>query len=298
MEWLNYHHLLYFYTVAREGGLAPAAAKLSLSQPAISAQIRSLEGNLGEKLFVREGRRLTLTDVGRSVYRYAEEIFALGRDLVDSVRGRPTGRPVELVVGVADVVPKAVAYRLLEPVFAMPEKIHLVCREDRPERLLTELALHQLDLVISDAPVSPWTKLRAFNHPLGASDTAVFGAPALARKFARGFPRSLEGAPFLMPAAHTALRRSLDDWFEARGIRPEVVGEFEDSALLKSFGLAGKGLFAAPVAVSAEVSRQYRVRALGKLAGLREEFFAISVQKRLQNPALLELTRVARKKLF
>lgn len=298
MEWLNYHHLFYFFTVAREGGLAPAAAKLSLSQPAISAQIRSLEESLGEKLFVREGRRLALTDVGQSVYRYAEEIFSLGKDLIDSLRGRPTGRPVLLAVGIADVVPKTVAYRLLEPIYSLPEKIHLVCREDRPERLLAELALHQLDLVISDAPVSPWAKLKAYNHPLGVSDIAVFGSPLLAKKYRPRFPDSLTGAPFLMPAAHTALRRSLEDWLDARGIRPEIVGEFEDSALLKAFGQAGKGLFAAPTVVAAEISRQFQVKAIGKLPGVREEFFAISVQKRLQNPALLELTRAARKKLF
>lgn len=298
MEWLNYHHLLYFYTVAKEGGLAPAAEKLALSQPAISAQLRSLEASLGEKLFLREGRRLVLSDVGQNVYRYAEEIFLLGRDLLDSVRGRSTGRPFRLAVGVADVVPKAVAYRLLQPIFSMPEKVQLSCREDRPERLLTELALHQLDLVISDAPVSPWAKLRAFNHALGSCEVAFFGAPSLIRKVGSRFPACLQAAPVLMPGAHTALRRSLDAWFEERELRPEIVAEFDDSALMKSFGQAAQGFFAAPMAVSKEVCRQYQVRSIGKVSGVREEFFAISVQKKLKNPAVLELTRSARKKLF
>ncbi|MFO1464199.1 MAG: transcriptional activator NhaR [bacterium] len=298
MEWLNYHHLYYFYTVAKEGGLAPAARKLLLSQPAISGQIRTLERSLGERLFARSGRRLTLTEAGQGVYRYAEEIFSLGQELVDSLRGRPGRGGFRLVVGVADVVPKSIAYRLLEPVFRLPEKIQILCREDRPERLIAELALHQLDLVISDAPLSPWAKVKAFNHELGSSAAAVFGAPALAARYRRGFPKSLVGAPMLLPAPNTALRRSLDAWFEQQELRPLVVGEFEDSALLKAFGQAGQGLFVGPEVVAVELARQYRVKMLGKIPGVREEFYAISAERRLQNPAVLEITRSARKKLF
>src|SRR5512145_3254030 len=197
MEWLNYHHLLYFWIVAREGGLVPAGRVLRLSHPTLSAQVHALEERLGEKLFSRVGRRLALTEMGRVVYGYAEEIFTLGREMVDAVKDRSTGQPLRLEVGVADVVPKLVVRRLLEPALALPAPVRLVCREGTQERLLGELAVHSLDVVISDAPVPAGSSVRAFSHLLGESGVTFFGARALAEPLRRSFPRSLQGAPIL-----------------------------------------------------------------------------------------------------
>ena len=298
MEWLNYHHLLYFWTVARHGGVSAASDELRLAQPTVSGQLRMLEDALGEKLFHRVGRRMVLTDMGRTVFRYADEIFTLGRELIDVVKGRPTGRPVRLVVGVADAVSKLIAYRLLQPALQLPEPVRIVCREDRPERLLAELSVHGLDLVLSDAPVGPAIKVRAFNHLLGECGVGFFAAPGLAKRLAGRFPGSLHGAPMLLPTETTALRRALDQWFDAQGIRPQVVSEFEDSALLKVFGQQGLGVFPAPSAIDAEVRRQYGVRLVGTTTAVRERFYAISVERRLKNPAVVAICDAARETLF
>jgi LysR family transcriptional regulator, transcriptional activator of nhaA len=298
MEWLNYHHLLYFWLVAREGGLAGASVKVRLAQSTLSGQIRALEISLGEKLFARSGRRLVLTEMGRVVFRYAEEIFTVGRELQDAVKGRPVGRPLSLNVGVADVVPKLVARRLLEPALKLAEPIHLVCREDRPDRLLAELAVHDLDVVLSDAPVNPSIRVRAFNHLLGECGIVFCGNQKLAAAYRRKFPRSLDGAPVILPTENTTLRRSLDTWFTAQGIRPNVVGEFEDSALLKVFGEAGMGLFPVSSVIAAEVQRQSRVRLVGRVDEVRERFYAISVERRLKHPAVVAISQEARQKLF
>lgn len=298
MQWLNYHHLLYFWLVAREGGLAGASRELRLAQSTVSGQIRALEHSLGEKLFVRSGRRLALTEIGRVVYRYADEIFALGHELRDVIQGRPAGRPLRLVVGIADVVPKLVAQRLLEPALKLAEPVHLVCHEDKPERLLAELAVHSVDVVIADAPVSPSVRIRAFNHLLGEGDVVFFAAPKLAATYRRGFPRSLDGAPVILPTENTTLRRSLDQWFATRGLRPRVVGEFEDNALLQVFGQAGMGLFPASAVIADEVQRQHRVRPIGKLDGVRERFYAISVERKLKHAAVIAISEEARQKLF
>jgi len=298
MEWLNYHHLLYFWTVARQGSVSGAAAELRLAQPTISGQLRALEDHLGEKLFHRSGRRLVLTDVGREVYRYADEIFSLGRELMDVVRGRPTGRPVRLLVGVADAVPKLIAYRLLEPALHLPEQVRIVCREDRPDRLLAELSTQALDLVLSDAPVGAAVKVRAYNHLLGECGITFFATARVAAAHRRRFPASLDGAPMVLPTENTALRRSLDQWFDAQRLRPVVVSEFEDSALLKVFGQAGVGIFVAPTAIEAEIRRQYGVRVVGRTEAVTERFYAITVDRRLKNPAILAISTAAREKLF
>lgn len=298
MEWLNYHHLRYFWAAAREGSVTRASQKLNISQPTVSAQIRELEQALGEKLFTRSGRALALTEVGRTVYRYADEIFGLGRELLDTIHDRPTGRPVRLSVGIADVVPKLVAYRLLEPALELPEAVQIECLEDHPERLLSELAVHRLDVVISDAPVPPAVKVKAYNHLLGECGVTIFGAEALVRAHKGDFPRRLDGAPWLLPTGETTLRRSLDQWFEAEGLRARVVGEFADSALLKVFGQAGLGFFAAPSAIADEVRRQFRVKALGQVPGLRERFYAVTVERRLKHPAVLAISEGARRDLF
>lgn len=298
MEWLNYHHLLYFWTVARTGGVSAASAELRLAQPTISGQLRMLEEHFGEKLFHRVGRRLELTDVGRLVYRYADEIFTLGRELTDAVRGRPTGRPLRVAVGVADQVPKLIAYRLMEPALKLAEPVRLVCHENKTERLLADLAVHALDLVLTDAPLDPTIKVRAFSHLLGECGTTIFAARALADRHRRRFPQSLDGAPFLLPTDNTVLRRSLDQWFAQHDVRPVVVSEFADSALLNAFGERGVGCFAAPTAIEAEVKRQYGVQVIGRIEQVRERFYAISVERRLKHPAVVAISEAAKEKLF
>jgi LysR family transcriptional activator of nhaA len=298
MEWLNYHHLYYFWIVAREGTIAAAGQELGLAPSTISEQIHQLERSLNQKIFKRSGRRLVLTDVGQVVFRFADEIFTLGRELSDFVQGRPTGRPMRLNVGIADVVPKLVTRKLLEPALRIPEKIHLICREDRPERLLADLALHQLDVVITDSPVGPDARVRAFNHLLGECGVVFFGAPALAQRLRPDFPRSLHGAPFLLPTSESVLRRMLDQWFDTREMRPDVVAEFEDSALLKVFGQGGMGVFPGPEVVAEEVCRQYGVEVIGQADGLRERFYAVSVERKLKHPAVVAISEAARDATF
>jgi LysR family transcriptional activator of nhaA len=298
MEWLNYHHLLYFWTAARAGGVSAAAAELRLAQPTISGQIRALEESFGEKLFHRSGRRLALTETGRVVYRYADEIFGIGRELMDTLKGRPTGRPLRLTVGVADALPKLIAYRLLQPALRLPEPVRIVCREDRSDRLLAELAVHALDVVLTDAPIAPTVKVRAFNHLLGECGVTLFAAGRMAATYRRRFPRSLDGAPMLLPTDNTALRRALDQWFDAQHIRPRVVGEIEDSALLKVFGQEGVGVFAAPSVIEPEVQKQYRVGVVGRIEAVRERFYAISVERRLRHPAVVAISDAAQHELF
>lgn len=298
MQWLNYHHLLYFWLVAHEGSLARASAELRLAQSTVSGQIRALENALGEQLFTRSGRRLVLTEIGRVVYRYADEIFSLGRELQDAIKGQPVGRPLRLAVGIADVVPKLVAKHLLEPALKLSVPVHLICHEDKPDRLLAELAVHSLDIVIADAPVGPTTRIRTFNHLLGECDVVFFGTAKLAAAHKRGFPKSLHGAPVILPTENTTLRRSLDQWFATRGIHPHIVGEFEDNALLQVFGQAGMGLFPAASVIADEVQRQHRVRRIGKLDGLRERFYAISAERKLKHTAVIAISEEARQKLF
>jgi LysR family transcriptional activator of nhaA len=298
MEWLNFHHLRYFWAVAREGGVTRASERLNISQPTVSAQVRELEDALGEPLFVREGRTLRLTEVGQVAYRYADEIFGLGQELVDTVRGRPTGRPLRLVVGVADAVPKLVAHHLLAPALRLPEPVQIVCFEDKTDRLLMELASHALDVVIADVPVGSAVRVKAYDHLLGECAVEVFGTEALVAPRRRGFPGSLDGAPFLLPTRGATLRRELEEWFDAHKVRPHVTGEFEDNALLEVFGQEGRGLFAAPAAIAREVRRQHKVVRLGRLDGLQERFYAISVERRLKHPAVVALSQAARHQLF
>lgn len=298
MEWINYHHLLYFWVVAREGGLVAAGKVLRLSHPTLSAQIHSLEDQLGEKLFTKVGRKLALTENGRVVFRYADEIFTLGREMVDTVRGRSTGQPLRLTVGIMDVLPKLVVRRLLQPVFSLPEPVRLVCCEEPFDKLLADLALHSLDVVIADSPVPTGSSVRAFNHLLGETSVSLFGTKALVQKYKRGFPASLEGAPMLLPLENMTLRRSLNHWLDRNAIRPRVVAEFEDSALMKVFGSDGVGLFPAPTVVEREVKSQYGVHVLGRLDDVRERFYAISVERRLKHPAVVAISEAARHELF
>lgn len=298
MEWLNYHHLLYFWTVAREGSIAKACEKLFLTQPTISGQIRELERSFGAKLFTKVGRNLVLTDAGREAYRYADEIFSLGRDLQEAMHGRPAGRPVRLLIGIHNAMPKLISHKILEPVLSRPEPIQLVCYEGSHEQLLTRLALHELDAVLSDYPASPTVKVRVFNHLLGECGVSFCAAPKLAAKYRRSFPACLNDAPFLLPLQETSLRKSLERWFEEKGVRLEPRGEFADSALLKAFGQEGAGVFAVPTAIEREVCRQYRVKVLARIDSVRERFYLTSIERKLKQPVLAAITELARQTLF
>jgi LysR family transcriptional activator of nhaA len=298
MEWLNYHHLRYFWASVREGSVTRASQRLHISQPAVSAQIRALEQALGEKLLDRSGRHLAPTETGRLVYGYAEEIFGLGTELMETVKWRGKGRTIRLVVGVADVLPKPIVRRLLEPALHLGERVRIICREDRPvEEFMGELGLHGLDVLLADAPVGP-RGVRAFSHLLGECGTTFFGTAEFARRCRRAFPRSLHGVPCLLPGPNSMLRRSLDHWFHAKKIRPAIIGEFDDSALMNIFGQDGLGVFPGPTAIEADIERLYGVQIVGKVRAVPQRFYAISVERRLRHPAVVAICEGARKRLF
>jgi LysR family transcriptional activator of nhaA len=291
---VNYNHLHYFWAVAREGSVARAAEVLHLTPQTVSGQLGILEDALGTRLFTRRGRRLVLTDVGQVVLRYADEIFDLGAELVDVLNGRLPRGGVLFTVGVANVVPKLIAYRMLEPALSGEQPFRIVCREGGLEELLGELAIHKVDMVLADSPVNATLHVRAFSHLLGESGVSFFAQPAEADRLREGFPGSLRGAPMLLPAAHTALRRGLDQWLDAERITPRILGEFDDSALMKAFGQAGVGVFPAPTVIEVEVQAQYGVAVVGRCPRVRERFYAISAERRLKHPAVLAVSRAAR----
>ncbi len=293
MDWLNYHHLRYFWTVAREGGLRPAAAKLHVSPPSLSAQIHELEDALGEKLFRRVGRANVLTDAGQIALHYADEIFGLGRELAAAIKQQPTARALRLQVGVADSFPKLVTQQILQPVFAMPRAVHVICREGKVGDLLTQLAAHRLDVVLSDEPAAGGVRLRVFNHPLGESGVTFCAAPRLAAALRRGFPRSLHHAPALLPADGTGLRRSVDQWFVSLGIEPRVLAEFEDAALMKVMAADGRGFIPVPTVVAQEAIDRFSLRVIGATEKCRERFFAITADRRIHHPAVAVITGAA-----
>jgi LysR family transcriptional activator of nhaA len=298
MEWLNYHHLLYYWMVVRTGSVAAASSELRLASPTISVQIRRLEEQLGEKLLRRSGRHVVPTEMGQIVYRYADEIFALGRELLDTARGRPTGRPMHVVIGVHDVVPKSIARWLIEPALKLPEPVRITCREGSSEELLAELSVQRVDVVLADAPISPTVKVRAYNHLLGETGLSFLGAPRLVRKYRPGFPKSLHDAPMLMPTPGTAVRRSLDQWFESLDIRPRVIGEFDDSELRWEFGATGIGVFSAPLVLETHLARLYKVQRIGWAPSVLSTFYAISVERKLKHPAAVAICEAARTTLF
>lgn len=295
---LNYHHLRYFWTVVREGGVSRAAEKLRLAQPTISAQVRQLEDALGAPLLRREGRGVAVTDSGRVVFRYADEIFGIGRELIETLRGQSTSRPAELTVGVANAVPKLIVYRLLRPATRAEPPFTLVCREGSTDSLLADLAAHTIDVLITDTPVPPHARVRVFNHLLGESDTAFFGSAALGARLRRRFPGSLNGQPLLVPTRNTALRRGLEDWFEREQLRPRLIGEFEDSALLKVFGQGDGVMFPAPAAIARDICRVYRVQVIGRTPAVKERYYAVSAERRIKHPGVLAITSAGRDDLF
>jgi len=299
MEWLNYHHLLYFWSVAKEGSIAQASKQLRLAHPTISAQIHRLEEVLGEKLFIRKGRNLVLTELGRVAFRYADEIFLLGREMTETIRGRASGRPIRLVVGLSDVLSKSIVHRILQPALRLEDQVQIICRADRStEAFLGELATNAVDVVLSDAPIGPGMAVRAFNHLLGECGTAFFASPALARSCRRNFPASLDGLPFLLPGRNSSLRRTLEQWFDAQGIRPKMVGEMDDAALMKVLGEAGVGIFAAPDVVDEDTGERYRVKQIGQAKEIRQRFYAISVERKIKHPAVVAICEGARRDLL
>ena len=275
-----------------------ACEELHLSQPALSAQLRSLEESVGQKLFERRGRNLVLTEVGQITYRYAEEIFSLGRELTNTLKGGMFHRPLRLIVGISEVLPKMVAYNLLEAAYKLPYPVHITCWEGRLERLLGELAVHSLDIVLADTPVPQTVKVQAHSHLLGESSVTLFGSRPLSEKFRKRFPGSLDQAPFLLPTANSTLRRNIDNWFAANKIHPCIVGEFEDGATMKAFGQAGRGIFPGSSVVAKEIARQYRVQPVGTISSIKERFYAISVDRRLKHPAVVAISETAKAEIF
>ena len=294
MEWLNYHHLFYFWRVVRLGTITAACRELRLAPPTISAQLRSLEDQLGEKLLERKGRTLVPTDVGRMAYGYAEQIFGLGQELMDAVKQRPSGRPLRLVVGIDDVLPKEIAQALIEPALGLRQPVRLLCREGSLEPLLAALAQHRLDVVLSDTPVTPSLNVRAYNHPLGECGVVWMGVPRLARAHRRGFPKSLDGAPVLLPTDDTAIRRDLDRWCDEQEIRPTMSGEFEDYALLRAFGQRGTGIIPVASVMEKVFRKQYGLERIGKADGVVVRFYAVSVERRIRHPAVTAICETAR----
>lgn len=298
MDWLNYHHLYYFWMVVRHNSVTKASRALHLSQPTVSAQVRQLEEALKGKLLLRQRRGMTLTDVGRSVYRYADEIFALGRELQEAMAGRQGLRPLRVAIGIADVVPKLVAQKVLMPLLSQANPVQIICREDRPERLLTELCLQELDLVLSDSPAIPMEQGRIAISALDECSVSIYGTANLRRAYSRKFPRSLHGAPMLLPTPGTMLRRAMDRWFFSIKVQPRIVGEFDDSALLKAFGQVGVGLFVAPSGVEEEICSQFGVRVVGRIESIRERYYIMALESRIHQPAITAVLESARRGIW
>ena len=281
---LNYQHLMYFWVVAREGSIARAVSVLNLTQPTISTQLKTLEHAIGASLFERRGRTRVLTGTGQVVFRYANEMFRTGRELTEALARGGTAATT-LVVGVSDSLPKLTTWRLLQPIMKM-EQFRLTCRIGKTDRLVGDLAAHTLDMVLDGTPVSPSSPVRAFNHLLGESGVTIFGTHALARRYRRNIPQSLDGAPFVLQTDNTGIRQSFDKWCGEHGIRPLIMCELEDIALLKVFGQEGVGLFAAPTVIETEVRAQYGVRVVGRLLAVRQQFYVITLARRLAHPGV------------
>jgi LysR family transcriptional activator of nhaA len=293
---LNYKHLHYFRTVAKAGAINRAAEKLHLTPQTLSGQISTFEIRLGVTLFRRTGRRLELTDAGRTALTYADEIFQVGAELEDALQNTAGTRIHPFRVGIADVVPKVIAYQLLAPALTLAEPVKLVCREDRLEQLAAELSIHRLDMVLADRPLPPTMDIKGYSHPLGECGIAFLAARSLASTLAPGFPACLHGTPLLIPGEDSALRAPLLRWLERKGLQSTIVGEFDDSALMSAFGQAGAGVFPVPLTTAPEVMRQYDVIELGRTLDIRERFFVISVERRLSHPAVLAVSEAARRR--
>lgn len=298
MQRLNYHHLHYFWLVAKEGGLAKAGKILRLSPPTLSSSIRALEEAVGHRLFTKQGRKLVLTDVGQVTYRYADEIFALGKELGDVLEQRVLPSATTFNVALVEAMPKMVVRRLLEPLLTAQPPARLVCHEGTLEDLAAGLAVHNYDLLLTDVPLPPGSGVRAYNHLLGECGMTFFARADEARKRKAGFPESLNQAPMLLPSTGSALRRDLESWFDARGLVPHVVAEFEDTALMKTFGAAGHGIFCAPTIIATDVARMYHVTPIGETDEVVGHFYAITPERRIRNPAVAAVSETAKTRVF
>lgn len=296
MRHLNYNHLLYFWTVAREGSIAKAAESLHLTPQTISGQLKMLEETIGEPLFQRVGRGLVITEMGRVVEQYADEIFSLGSELTHRIKSKQPGTPTTFNVGIVNSIPKLIAYKILEPALQLEDPIKMVCLENDLDNLLGDLAVHKLDLVLSDRSVPTGLNVKAYSHELGSSDLSFFGTQDLIDEYHvdGDFPKNLDNAPVLLPMSDHMIRRGLDDWFDQKNISPNLIAEFDDSALLKVFGEAGKGFFPAPTAMKHQVETMYNVKTVGEIKEVTERFFVISPERKLKHPAVVSITEAAR----
>lgn len=292
MNNLNFKHLRYFWMVGKTGSIARASEQLYLSPQSISVQLGDLENSLGVQLFRKVGRGLELTDMGRRVFSYADEIFSLGNELLEVAQLQQVRKSIPFRIGITDSVPKSVAYRVIEPVLHMDEPIRLICREGKLADLLSEMSVNQLDLVIADRPMPSNLNVRAYNHLMGESKLAIFATKSLIdTQSEKSFPKVLHNAPFLMPGEDFAFQKKLLSWMESKKIYPNIVGEFDDSALLKSFGQAGAGFFAGPDAIADYICRQYEVERLGQVATVTEQLYAITTERRLTHPAVVSIVK-------
>jgi LysR family transcriptional activator of nhaA len=298
VEWLNFHHLRYFWTVARKGGVRKAADELHVSQPSISAQLRLLEDSLGEKLFKRSGRNLVLTEIGDLVLTYADEIFSAGRELMNAVKQRPGGRLLRLNVGMTDSISKMMGFEFLKPAIRFSEPVHVVCRMAAIEVLVNQLQAHRLDIVLADEPASSSLKAKTFNHRLGRSGVTFCAVPAIAKKLRRNFPQSLNGATALLPTENMGMRAVLETWFDTKGIHPRLLGEYEDSALMVFCATAGRGFTVVPTVVAREVLKHWGLRVIANVDECGTEFYAITAERRVKNPAAMAITEHAYSELF
>ncbi|QYF93208.1 transcriptional activator NhaR [Massilia sp. PAMC28688] len=298
MSTLNFKHLRYFWMVAKTGSIAKAATQLHLTPQSISGQLSEFADTLGVELFRRVGRNLELTDTGRRILSYAEDIFSTGDELLEVVRDSSLKTTITYRVGCADSVSKLIACRLVEPALRLDEPVKLVCREGRLASLVADLAVHRLDLIIADRPMPSHLSVRGYNHLLGESGMTVFATAGLAETLAPGFPQCLNGAPMLLPGEDFAIHQRVLQWLEKHQVYPKVVGEFDDSAMMKAFGQSGAGVFFAPTVIAAQVCDQYRVVALGQVASLVEQVYAITTERRLSHPATVAISKMARDRLF
>lgn len=298
MAGINFKHLRYFWAIAKAGSIARASAQLHVTPQSISSQLGELEEALGVALFRRDGRGLKMTETAHRIVSYAEEIFGLEEELLAVVRDQGSRHAMPFRIGIADSVPKSLTYRVVEPALHMEEAVRLFCKEGRLVSLLGDLSVHRLDMVIADRTMPADLKVRAYNHLLGSSDITVFGTKALLKTLKGVFPALLDNAPFLLPGEEVAIRPALEQWFEAQSVAPRIVGEFDDSALLKAFGQGGAGLFVAPTAIAGYVCRQYDVQAVGRIESVVERLYAISTERRIQHPAAVAVSQAASREVF
>lgn len=298
MNWLNYHHLQYFWQVAKSGSITAACKAMNVTQPTISAQLRNLEQQVGGQLYERQGRRIVLTELGQTVFRYADEIFGIGQELMNVVNGRTNTGTATLTIGVPDVMPKLITFRLLRPIFERGEDFHVVVREGSLKYLLSLLATHELDVVFSDVPAGAFVSVKAFNHPLGESPISIFGPKNLVRKFSKSMPESLANLPLLVPCVGTTLRATVDQWLESLDVPVNIIGEFDDTALMKVFAEAGLGFVPAPLVIEDDLASKFRLYPLCEIPNASEAFYAISIERRLRHPAIAAISNLARERLF